>query len=85
MGRKKLSRQYTQRDPSPIDRRLARSVANIVMKLAHTLMIEILIKSGLSSLVMEPVDIGTATKLSDIQLPFFVDETDLKAEAQSSA
>jgi hypothetical protein len=45
--------------------------------------IEILIKSGASRMVMA-VDVGTVRKLSDIQLPFFVDGADLKYPAPST-
>jgi hypothetical protein len=59
------------------------AVAGIIMNLSHILMIEILEKSDPNGLVIEPVDFGTFPKLSDIQLPFFVDAADLKDPAHS--
>jgi hypothetical protein len=59
------------------------AVADIIVRLSHTLMIEILEKSDLTDLEMEPVAISAVPKLSDIQLPFFVDDADLKDPAPS--
>lgn len=59
------------------------AVANIIVKLSQILMIEILKNLTANDLMMELVEIGDVPRLSDIQLPFFVDETDLKGPAHS--
>jgi hypothetical protein len=55
------------------------AVARIVMDLSRLLMIEILEKSGTEGLEMKEVDVGQTRKASDIHLPFFFDECELRA------